>query len=52
MNGMHRVVKAWTLGHAEIQVVQFLKDPPPDRVIPCPRYSDPRELIRASAESQ
>ena len=30
MDGMHRVVKALSLGHTEIDAVQFRTDPPPD----------------------
>ena len=32
MDGMHRVAKALSLGHTEIDAVQFLTDPPPDHV--------------------
>ena len=37
MDGMHRVAKAWLLGMEEIQAVQFLADPPPDKIIPMPK---------------
>jgi hypothetical protein len=33
MDGMHRVAKAWLLGHTEIQAVQFPYDPEPDRIV-------------------
>ena len=36
MDGMHRVAKAWLLGMAEIQAVQFSADPPPDQILPMP----------------
>ena len=36
MDGMHRVAKAWLLGMAEIQAVQFLADPPPDQILSMP----------------
>lgn len=31
MDGMHRVAKAWLLGHTHISAVQFDRDPEPDR---------------------
>ncbi|MBI4202373.1 MAG: hypothetical protein HY532_04560 [Chloroflexi bacterium] len=34
MDGMHRVAKAWLLGHAYILAVQFTEDPEPDRIAP------------------
>ena len=30
MNGMHRVAKAWLLGHETVEAVQFDVDPEPD----------------------
>ena len=33
MDGMHRVAKAWLLGHTEIHAVQFLQDPEPDQIV-------------------
>jgi hypothetical protein len=33
MDGMHRVAKAWLLGHTDIQVVQFQDDPEPDQIV-------------------
>ncbi len=33
MDGGHRVCKAWMLGHAEVDAVQFAQDPEPDYVI-------------------
>ena len=30
MDGMHRIAKAWMLGHTTITAVQFACDPPPD----------------------
>jgi hypothetical protein len=33
MDGMHRVAKAWLLGHTEIQARQFLRDPEPDQIV-------------------
>jgi hypothetical protein len=33
MDGMHRVAKAWLLGHTEIQAVQFSQDPEPDQIL-------------------
>lgn len=33
MDGMHRVAKAWLLGHTEIHAVQFLHDPEPDQIL-------------------
>ncbi len=30
MDGMHRIAKAWMLGHTTITAVQFDCDPPPD----------------------
>jgi hypothetical protein len=30
MDGMHRIAKAWMLGHSTITAVQFERDPPPD----------------------
>jgi hypothetical protein len=32
MDGMHRVAKAWLLGHTEIHAVQFSQDPEPDQI--------------------
>jgi hypothetical protein len=32
MDGMHRVAKALRAGHADIEAVQFVADPPPDHV--------------------
>jgi hypothetical protein len=34
IDGGHRLAKAWLLGLAEIQAVQFSNDPEPDFVIP------------------
>src|SRR5258706_1271466 len=34
MDGGHRLAKAWLLGLAEIQAVQFVTDPEPDWVVP------------------
>jgi hypothetical protein len=33
MDGMHRVAKAWLLGHTEIRAVQFTQDPEPDQIL-------------------
>ena len=33
MDGMHRVAKAWLLGHTEIQAVQFTQDLEPDQIL-------------------
>ena len=30
MDGMHRLAKAWLLGHETIEAVQFAEDPEPD----------------------
>lgn len=30
MDGLHRVSKAWLMGHTEIAAVQFVEDPEPD----------------------
>ena len=30
MDGMHRIAKAWLLGHETIEAVQFDEDPEPD----------------------
>jgi hypothetical protein len=32
MDGMHRVAKALRAGHADIEAVQFVEDPPPDHL--------------------
>ncbi|MEM7624496.1 MAG: hypothetical protein AAF333_02590 [Planctomycetota bacterium] len=32
MDGMHRVCRAWTLGHATVRAVRFDADPEPDHV--------------------
>lgn len=37
MDGMHRLAKAFMLGHDTIDAVQFDHDPPPDRIEPSPR---------------
>ena len=37
MDGMHRVAKAWLLGHTEIPAVQFSQDPEPDQIL----YTNP-----------
>jgi hypothetical protein len=34
MDGGHRLAKAWLLGLAEIQAVQFTEDPAPDYILP------------------
>ena len=34
MDGMHRLARAWILGMEKVQVVQFLEDPKPDRILP------------------
>ena len=33
MDGMHRIAKAWLLGHETIEAVQFDEDPEPDERI-------------------
>jgi hypothetical protein len=33
MDGMHRVAKAWLLGHLEIHARQFSQDPEPDQIV-------------------
>jgi hypothetical protein len=40
MDGVHRLARAFMLGHHEIEVVQFSEDPEPDRIEPTPQQCD------------
>lgn len=34
MDGMHRIAKAWMLGHTHVAAVRFPVNPPPDKIEP------------------